>query len=70
MLNNPNEFEGGDLEFYEYSPYPLKNKLKTDHMKKQGTIINFPSFVFHRVTPVTKGTRYSLVVWHTGPKLK
>ena len=39
-------------------------------MKKQGTIINFPSFVFHRVTPVTKGIRYSLVVWHTGPKLK
>ena len=39
-------------------------------LKTKGTIINFPSFVWHRVTPVTKGTRYSLVVWHNGPKLK
>lgn len=70
LLNRPDEYEGGDLEFYDYSPYPSKNKLKTEHLKKQGTIINFPSFVFHRVKPVTKGTRYSLVVWHTGPKLK
>jgi len=70
LLNDPNEYEGGDLEFYDYSPYPSKNKLSTKHLKTKGTITNFPSFVWHRVTPVTKGTRYSLVVWHNGPKLK
>jgi PKHD-type hydroxylase len=30
----------------------------------------FPSFVLHRVTPVTKGTRYSLVAWVSGPPFK
>ena len=70
LLNDPNEYKGGDLEFYDYSPYPSKNKLSTKHLKMKGTIINFPSFVWHRVTPVTEGTRYSLVVWHNGAKLK
>ena len=33
----------------------------------QGTIIIFPSMLPHRVTPVTKGVRYSLVQWFSGP---
>ncbi len=71
MLSDPKEFKGGDLEFYEYSPPKSKNKiLKTNHLKHQGTIITFPSFVIHRVPPVTKGIRHNLVVWHKGPPLK
>jgi len=71
MLSDPKDFEGGDLEFYNYSPPGKKNKiLKTTEIKVQGTIVIFPSFVIHRVLPVTKGTRYSLVVWHKGPQLK
>lgn len=71
MLSDPKDFEGGDLEFYDYSPPGKKNKiLKTNDIKQKGTIITFPSFIIHRVLPVTKGTRYSLVVWHTGPQLK
>jgi len=63
MLSDPKDFEGGDLEFYEYGPPKSKNKiLKTNHLKHQGTIITFPSFVIHRVLPVTKGLRYSLKV--------
>ena len=31
-----------------------------------GTLIVFPSYLHHRVTPVTKGTRYSLVIWCLG----
>ena len=42
--------------------------LETKHLKKKGTVISFPSHVYHRVKPVTKGTRYSLVIWHRGPK--
>ena len=71
MLNDPKDFEGGDLEFYDYSPPGRKNKiLKTNKIKQRGTIITFPSFVIHRLLPVTKGTRYSLVIWHKGFPLK
>jgi len=70
LLNDPNEYKGGDLEFYDYGP-PKKGKkllLETKDFKQKGTIFNFPSFVYHRVTPVTNGKRYSLVIWHRGPK--
>ena len=70
FLNDPNEYEGGDLEFYDYGPPGQGKKLllETKHLKKKGTVISFPSHVYHRVKPVTKGTRYSLVIWHRGPK--
>jgi len=68
FLNDPSDYEGGDLEFQTYMPSHSKEKkiLNTKEIKKQGTIITFPSFVMHRVTPVTKGIRYSLVMWHNG----
>jgi PKHD-type hydroxylase len=34
--------------------------------REKGTLVFFPSFVWHRVTPVTSGTRYSLVLWSAG----
>jgi PKHD-type hydroxylase len=34
--------------------------------RKRGAFIAFPSFVLHRVTPVTRGTRWSLVAWILG----
>jgi len=49
-------FEGGDLDIFGV-PTP---KLET------GSMIFFPSFIAHEVTPVTKGTRYSLVLWFLG----
>ena len=36
------------------------------HNKKDLSVIVFPSHVYHQVTPVTKGTRYSLVGWNLG----
>ena len=39
-------------------------------MTSKGSIIVFPSFVWHRVKPVTKGTRYSLVIWNLGYPFK
>ena len=54
VLND--DFEGGDLEIFGV-PTP---KLET------GSMIFFPSFIAHEVTPVTKGTRYSLVLWFLG----
>ena len=65
-LSDPSTYDGGDIEFS--SPAGEVSKPKTG--RKQGSVIAFPSFVKHRVTPVTKGTRYSLVVWITGPPFK
>ena len=64
-LVDGNEYEGGDFEINDLSP--KKNKIhKIKALRKKGSIVVFPSFVWHRVTPVTKGTRYSLVSWHLG----
>jgi PKHD-type hydroxylase len=60
LLNKENEYEGGDL-------IVLNDVIQT---KKQGTIIVFPSFMAHQVTPITKGVRYSAVCWMSGPKWK
>lgn len=63
QLTDPNEYEGGDLQF-KTGPMPQSGK------REKGTIIFFPSYVLHEVTPVTKGTRASLVGWVTGPAFK
>ena len=70
-LSDPKDYEGGDLEFYDYLRPNAKGKfLSTKLFKKRGSIISFPSFIYHRVKPVTKGTRHSLVIWHRGPQFK
>jgi predicted 2-oxoglutarate/Fe(II)-dependent dioxygenase YbiX len=61
LLSPENEFEGGDLELVT----PGKKANLT-----QGNAIFFASFINHRVTPVTRGNRKSLVVWFGGPPLK
>ncbi|MEH6591107.1 MAG: 2OG-Fe(II) oxygenase [Halioglobus sp.] len=57
----PDDYEGGDLEFLLGSGDPLRVE------QAMGAVVTFPSFLMHRVTPVTKGTRYSLVCWVHGP---
>jgi PKHD-type hydroxylase len=51
------DFEGGELQFHGL----------TTHTLEAGSIVVFPSFLDHRVTPVTKGIRYSLIIWFLGP---
>lgn len=63
QLSDPSEYEGGDLEIFE-GPEPTVVK------KEKGLVVAFPSFVLHRVTPVTKGIRKTLVVWLTGPRFR
>jgi len=66
-LNDGSEYEGGDLEFFINNVEVNKGFIqKSDLLKKQGSLIVFPSHLFHRVTPVTKGTRYSMVAWQVG----
>jgi PKHD-type hydroxylase len=60
QLSDPLEYEGGELQISDGGNNRVCEKTK-------GTIIMFPSYLVHRVTPVTKGTRRSLVLWVTGP---
>jgi len=63
QLSDHETYEGSELEIYTGS--------KPDIMKKsQGTLIAFPSYTLHKVTPLTKGKRYSLVAWIGGPNFK
>lgn len=63
QLSSPEDYEGGDLE--------LRFGKETEKVvRQQGVVAFFPSWVLHRVTPVTRGTRYSLVAWVSGPAFK
>lgn len=73
-LSDPNDYDGGDLEFYYPNPQKdVKNEskfVKCEQIRPRGSVVVFPSFVWHRVTPVTRGTRYSLVIWNLGNPYK
>jgi len=61
------DYEGGHFEtMYLKDGKVVKTKVEA----KPGSAIIFPSNTQHRVTPVTKGTRYSIVVWFAGPPFK
>lgn len=66
QLSKPTDYEGGKLEL----DVTECQEVPGPEMYEQGSIIVFPSFLSHQVTPVTKGTRYSLVSWHEGPKFR
>ena len=67
LLSDPKDFEGGELELFCGDTLDSeKNKFKL----KQGYAVFFASFLLHRVTPVTKGNRKSLVMWFGGSPLR
>ena len=67
-LSNPQEYKGGELEFdlRKNDPDKESQPIVCKEILPKGSVVVFPSFVWHRVKPVTKGVRYSLVVWHLG----
>ena len=65
QLSDSRDYEGGDFEFDPQHP-----QLPADQIRTKGSVIVFPSFLTHRVTPVTKGERRSLVSWIQGPKFR
>tara|TARA_R110000787_G_scaffold148515_2_gene262437 strand:- start:458 stop:1108 length:651 start_codon:yes stop_codon:yes gene_type:complete len=67
-LSDPSTYEGGELEFNFNRPeYKKKDNIrKCTEILPKGSIVVFPSFVWHRVCPVTRGSRYSLVLWNLG----
>jgi PKHD-type hydroxylase len=65
-LSDPSEYKGGELNFC-WKDKKMKDVIVKDKdFKKQGSLIFFPSFIWHKVSPVTSGTRYSLVLWSIG----
>jgi PKHD-type hydroxylase len=60
QLSDGDSYEGCDLQFQTGTNIGTAPR-------KRGTAIAFPSFFLHRVTPITAGTRKSLVVWAAGP---
>jgi len=69
-LNQPGEYEGGNLKF-DFGPHAAGKRFhECTEIRPQGSIIVFPSYVYHQVTPVVKGTRYSLVLWSLGKPFK
>jgi PKHD-type hydroxylase len=69
-LSDPSEYEGGELEFQFRNQDDPTPKKKCIEILPRGSICVFPSFVWHEVKPVTKGVRYSLVIWSLGYPFK
>jgi PKHD-type hydroxylase len=63
QLSDPDEYEGGDLQIWTGGDFKTIER-------KQGCVIIFPSFLMHRITPITKGIRKSLVLWVGGDHYK
>jgi PKHD-type hydroxylase len=70
LLDDEESFEGGELQIEWGSPDDPENRVHTLNLKTAGSVVVFPSSVWHRVTPVTKGTRRTLVGWIHGPEFK
>ena len=60
QLSDPEEYEGGDLEMWQGGESVVKSA------RGAGVVFIFPSYMMHRVTKVTKGTRRSFVLWIGG----
>lgn len=63
QLTDPAQYEGGNLQILT-SANPMSVR------KQRGLIAVFPSYQLHQVTPVTQGSRQSLVAWLSGPAFR
>jgi PKHD-type hydroxylase len=70
-LSDPKDYKGGELEFdFRNNDSNNPSVKKCSEILPKGSIVVFPSHVWHRVKPVTKGIRYSLVIWNLGYPFK
>lgn len=72
-LVDGNEYDGGNLMFANpkylhrnFGKNGEKELYDVEDIRSKGSIVIFPSFTYHKVSPVTKGRRYSLVAWVVG----
>jgi len=73
QLSPPEDYEGGDLKFNFRGLDGLNQDTimsPPPEFKQQGSMVIFPSFLWHKVEPITSGKRYSLVMWTLGEEWK
>lgn len=63
QLSDASEYEGGNLQI-------MINGEPVTVSKQRGCVIALPSYILHQVTPVTQGSRQSLVAWVSGPAFR
>lgn len=63
QLSDPEDYDGGELQTMSSAEPSVVDK-------KKGLITAFPSWCLHKVTPVTRGIRHTLVIWVCGPSFK
>jgi PKHD-type hydroxylase len=63
QLSSPSDYEGCDLQIQPSAQIETMTRAR-------GALICFPSYILHRVTPITAGTRRSLVIWCSGPRFQ
>ena len=72
QLSDPEDYDGGALEIFnivhEYEPDDVI--AWSEDARQLGSVIVFPAFEYHRVTPIVDGERYSLVCWIGGPPFR
>jgi PKHD-type hydroxylase len=69
-LSSSSEYQDGDfqLEILDAPPDQPDRRLKTlSEIRNMGSVLVFPSFLYHQVRPVSAGQRRSLVAWFLGP---
>jgi|TARA_B110000285_G_scaffold79958_1_gene92296 PKHD-type hydroxylase len=71
-LSDPKDYKGGELEFDFRNKDPNKPRklVKCKEILPKGSLVVFPSFVWHRICPVKSGERNSLVIWNLGYPFK
>jgi PKHD-type hydroxylase len=66
QLSSPDDYEGGLFEMEGCARPPFN----VEPFLPRGSLLIFPSYLKHRVLPVTKGLRKSLVTWYNGPRFR
>jgi len=66
QLTDPKYYRGGD--FVLWGLEGEKEEYRDENWRNKGSVLVFPSFLYHKVEKVTKGTRASLVQWYAGPE--
>ena len=67
-MSDGKEYKGGDFEvdFRNMDPDKKANTKVVKEIRPKGSVVVFPSDLWHRVKPITKGVRHSLVIWSLG----
>lgn len=69
-LSGPDDYDGGEFEIEDTTPTPERAAARISRppeLRERGSAVIFPAHLHHRVLPVTRGLRRSLVGWFLGP---